>query len=324
MGLLHWLVWEGQTSGIGVQLRTGFPFEAEEVGLRALGHWDLPPPHVQEQGGACQLPDVLVIVVEHLEKMWDSHACVDPFYHKSSLQLRVKDDVTGAVSVEAKPLTMLTVLLLISHSTFSGMWTLEKRCRTVDRATCLMASNFIVSGSEQLSYQVQPGCVHSQDVIGLFRPLFLYPRYVYVSWREYTRMGCVAMQNTGGVSVFEWYHLFPPLHHTGQHICKAGQHHLRSPALGWRRCHLMKLTALHGQPVLMPVRSDVGRVNCLPQITWMKKLWHTTLTMSVNNWGSCISSSDLIITLWASVPNASLKSRKTVKSLHDSCLKSVP
>lgn len=34
---------------------------------------------------------------------------------KSSL-LRVKDDVTGAVSVEAKPLTMLTVLLLISHS----------------------------------------------------------------------------------------------------------------------------------------------------------------------------------------------------------------
>lgn len=70
---------------------------------------------------------------------------------ESSLQLRVKDDVTGAVSVEAKSLTMLTVLLLISHRTFSGMWTLEKRCRTVERATCLMASNFIVSGSEQLS-----------------------------------------------------------------------------------------------------------------------------------------------------------------------------
>lgn len=68
--------------------------------LRPLVHWDLPPPHVQEQGGVDQLPEILVIVVEHLEKMRDSHACVDPFYivdPEPSLPLQVKGDVTCAV-----------------------------------------------------------------------------------------------------------------------------------------------------------------------------------------------------------------------------------
>lgn len=79
-----------------------------------LSHWvsswsrgsGAPPPHVKEHGGAGQLPDVLVIVVEHLEKMGDSHACVDPSYigdPEPSLPLQVKDDVTDAVWIETEP-----------------------------------------------------------------------------------------------------------------------------------------------------------------------------------------------------------------------------
>ncbi len=121
--------------------------------------------------------------------MGNPHAGINPYhvwYSQPSFPLGMKNNITSAVCVLSPNhfRTKLTVLLSILLSTFCWMWTLENRCCTLESATCLIASSFIVSGSGHLSIRfildvnsdkMMFTCsFHSPAILTLMKRIYLY------------------------------------------------------------------------------------------------------------------------------------------------------